>query len=249
MAFSLATILLQAGTVTVDSTAAMADSIVNSAPVQEVTKVVVEEFSVLDLLGKGGYVMYPIGFLFAAAVFLFIERYLYIRKTAKLDENFLHTINDMLQAGNVQGAINFCKATSYPIAKLLEKGLSRLGSPIRDIEAAIENKAKVEIYNMEKNLGILSAIARIAPMFGFLGTVTGMIRTFHNISISNKIDISTIAGGIYEKMVTSASGLIVGIIAYVLYTLLTTMIDRTINKMEITAIDFLDILHKPASKS
>jgi len=243
MAFSLATILLQAG-VTVDSlSSAVADSIVNaSGPVQEVTKVVVEEFSVLDLLGKGGYVMYPIGFLFAAAVFLFIERYLYIRKTAKLDENFLHTINDMLQAGNVQGAINFCKATSYPIAKLLEKGLSRLGSPIRDIEAAIENKAKVEIYNMEKNLGILSAIA-------FLGTVTGMIRTFHNISISNKIDISTIAGGIYEKMVTSASGLIVGIIAYVLYTLLTTMIDRTINKMEITAIDFLDILHKPASKS
>jgi biopolymer transport protein ExbB len=250
MAFSLATILLQAG-VTVDSlSSAVADSIVNaSGPVQVVTKVVTEEFSVIDLLGKGGYVMYPIGFLFAAAVFLFIERYLYIRKTAKLDENFLHTINDMLQAGNVQGAINFCKATSYPIAKLLEKGLSRLGSPIRDIEAAIENKAKVEIYNMEKNLGILSAIARIAPMFGFLGTVTGMIRTFHNISISNKIDISTIAGGIYEKMVTSASGLIVGIIAYVLYTLLTTMIDRTINKMEITAIDFLDILHKPASKS
>jgi biopolymer transport protein ExbB len=234
MALSLATILLQAG-VTVDSlSSAVADSIVNaSGRVQEVTKVVVEEFSVLDLLGKGGYVMYPIGFLFAAAVFLFIERYLYIRKTA----------------GNVQGAINFCKATSYPIAKLLEKGLSRLGSPIRDIEAAIENKAKVEIYNMEKNLGILSAIARIAPMFGFLGTVTGMIRTFHNISISNKIDISTIAGGIYEKMVTSASGLIVGIIAYVLYTLLTTMIDRTINKMEITAIDFLDILHKPASKA
>jgi biopolymer transport protein ExbB len=120
MAFSLATILLQAASVTVDSTALMADSIVNSTPVQEVTKVVVEEFSVLDLLGKGGYVMYPIGFLFAAAVFLFIERYLYIRKTAKLDENFLHTIHDMLQAGNVQGAINFCKATSYPIAKLLE---------------------------------------------------------------------------------------------------------------------------------
>jgi biopolymer transport protein ExbB len=98
---------------------------------------------------------------------------LYIRKTARLDEDFLHKINDMLQAGNVQGAINFCKSTSFPIAKLLEKGLSRLGSPIRDIEAAIENKAKVEIYNMEKNLGILSAIARIAPMFGFLGTVTG----------------------------------------------------------------------------
>lgn len=247
MAFSLTTILLQAGTQIVDSTAQVVDTVANSAVVQQTTKVA-EDFSVIDLLSKGGYVMYPIGFLFAAAVFLFIERYLYIRKTAKLDENFLHTINDMLVAGNVQSAVTYCKNSQYPIAKLLEKGLGRLGSPIRDIETAIENKAKVEIYNMEKNLGILSAIARIAPMFGFLGTVTGMIRTFHNISISNKIDISTIAGGIYEKMVTSASGLIVGIIAYVLYTLLLTMIDRTINKMEITAIDFLDILHKPASK-
>ncbi|RVU26461.1 MotA/TolQ/ExbB proton channel family protein [Sandaracinomonas limnophila] len=247
MAFSLTTILLQAGSQIVDSTAQVVDTVANSAVVQQTTKVA-EDFSVIDLLSKGGYVMYPIGILFAGAVFLFIERYLYIRKTAKLDENFLHTINDMLVAGNVQSAVTYCKNSQYPIAKLLEKGLGRLGSPIRDIETAIENKAKVEIYNMEKNLGILSAIARIAPMFGFLGTVTGMIRTFHNISISNKIDISTIAGGIYEKMVTSASGLIVGIIAYVLYTLLLTMIDRAINKMEITAIDFLDILHKPASK-
>ena len=208
-----------------------------------------EEFTILSLLEKGGYVMYPILFLFSAAVFLFIERYLYIRKTTKIDENFLHNINELLLAGNIQAAITYCKNSKFPIANMLERGLGRLGSPIREIESAIENKAKLEIYNMEKNLGILSSIARIAPMFGFLGTVTGMIRTFHNISISNKIDISTIAGGIYEKMVTSASGLIVGIIAYVLYTLLTTMIDRTINKMEITAIDFLDILHKPASKA
>ena len=208
-----------------------------------------EEFTILSLLEKGGYVMYPILFLFSVAIFLFIERYLYIRKTTKIDENFLHNINELLLAGNIQAAITYCKNSKFPIANMLERGLGRLGSPIREIESAIENKAKLEIYNMEKNLGILSSIARIAPMFGFLGTVTGMIRTFHNISTSNKIEISTIASGIYEKMVTSASGLIVGIIAYVLYTLLTTMIDRTINKMEITAIDFLDILHKPASKA
>ena len=192
--------------------------------------------------------MYPILFLFTAALFLFIERYLYIRKTSRIDENFLHNINELLLAGNIQGAITYCKNSKFPIANLLERGLGRLGSPIREIEGAIENKAKLEIYNMEKNLGILSSIARIAPMFGFLGTVTGMIRTFHNISTSNKIEISTIASGIYEKMVTSASGLIVGIIAYVMYTLLTTMIDRSINKMEIVAIDFIDLLHKPANK-
>lgn len=206
------------------------------------------EFTVLSLLEKGGYVMYPILFLFTVALFLFIERYLYIRKTSRIDENFLHNINELLLAGNIQGAITYCKNSKFPIANLLERGLGRLGSPIREIEGAIENKAKLEIYNMEKNLGILSSIARIAPMFGFLGTVTGMIRTFHNISTSNKIEISTIASGIYEKMVTSASGLIVGIIAYVMYTLLTTMIDRSINKMEIVAMDFIDLLHKPANK-
>lgn len=207
-----------------------------------------EEFTVLSLLEKGGYVMYPILFLFSVALFLFIERYLYIRKTTKIDENFLHNINELLVAGNIQGAIAYCKNSKFPIANMLERGLGRLGSPIREIESAIENKAKLEIYNMEKNLGLLSSIARIAPMFGFLGTVTGMIRTFHNISTSNKIEISTIASGIYEKMVTSASGLIVGIIAYVMYTLLTTMIDRSINKMEIVAMDFIDLLHKPAKK-
>ncbi len=208
----------------------------------------VEEFTVLSLLEKGGYVMYPILFLFTVALFLFIERYLYIRKTSRIDENFLHNINELLLAGNIQGAITYCKNSKFPIANLLERGLGRLGSPIREIEGAIENKAKLEIYNMEKNLGSLSSIARIAPMFGFSGTVTGMIRTFHNISTSNKIEISTIASGIYEKMVTSASGLIVGIIAYVMYTLLTTMIDRSINKMEIVAMDFIDLLHKPANK-
>ena len=207
-----------------------------------------EEFTVLSLLEKGGYVMYPILFLFSVALFLFIERYLYIRKTTKIDENFLHNINELLVAGNIQAAVAYCKNSKFPIANLLERGLGRLGSPIREIESAIENKAKLEIYNMEKNLGLLSSIARIAPMFGFLGTVTGMIRTFHNISTSNKIEISTIASGIYEKMVTSASGLIVGIIAYVMYTLLTTMIDRSINKMEIVAMDFIDLLHKPAKK-
>ena len=126
-----------------------------------------EEFTILSLLEKGGYVMYPILFLFSVAIFLFIERYLYIRKTTKIDENFLHNINELLLAGNIQAAVTYCKNSKFPIANMLERGLGRLGSPIREIESAIENKAKLEIYNMEKNLGILSSIARIAPMFGF----------------------------------------------------------------------------------
>ncbi len=231
-------ILLQTNVISPDS---VTTSLANGATKAD------QEMNILNLLEKGGWVMIPIFILFAIALFLFLERYFYIRKTARLDNNFLFSIREMLYVGNVQGAIAYCKNSQFPIARLLEKGLNRLGSPIRDIETAIENTARVEIYNMEKNLGFLSAIAKIAPMFGFLGTVSGMIRTFHNISVANKIDISTIASGIYEKMVTSATGLMVGIIAYFFYTILTTMIDRAVNKMEVTAIDFLDILHKPAS--
>ncbi|MDI9873451.1 MULTISPECIES: MotA/TolQ/ExbB proton channel family protein [Bacteroidota] len=235
---TLLSILLQTTTFEPDTT---------STTVTTVTKVG-EDLNLFGLLEKGGWVMIPIFVLFFIALFLFVERYRYISKTSRLDNTFLFSIKEMLYAGNIQGAINYCKTSPFPIARLLEKGLNRIGSPMRDIENAIENSARVEIYNMEKNLGILSAIAKIAPMFGFLGTVSGMIRTFHNISVANKIDISTIASGIYEKMVTSATGLMVGIIAYFFYTILTTMIDRTVNKMEVTAIDFLDILHKPASK-
>jgi biopolymer transport protein ExbB len=204
--------------------------------------------SPLDLLMKGGFIMLPIGFLFVLSLYLFFERYLYIRRTSKLDNNFLFTIREMLYNGNVAGALAFAKASAFPIARLLEKGINRLGSPIRDIENAIENTAKVEIYNMEKNLGILSAIAAIAPMFGFLGTVTGMIRSFHDISLANDINIGIISSGIYEKMITSATGLIVGIIAHIFYTILMAMIDRNVNKMEVTAIDFMDILYKPVGK-
>lgn len=224
-------------TTAVDSTAV---NLANSAASQAI--------SPLDLIMKGGFIMIPIAVLFILALYIFFERYLYIKRTSKLDNNFLFTIREMLFNGNVQGALAFSKASQFPIARLLEKGINRLGSPIRDIENAIENTAKVEIYNMEKNLGILSAIAAIAPMFGFLGTVTGMIRSFHDISLANDINIGIISSGIYEKMITSATGLIVGIIAHVFYTILMAMIDRNVNKMEVTAIDFMDILYKPVGK-
>ncbi len=225
-----------------NATAQVSDAIANTA------STVSKDIAPIDLIMKGGFIMIPIGILFVVSVFLFFERYLYIKKTSKLDSNFLYTIREMLYSNNVAGALNFAKASNFPIARLLEKGINRLGSPIRDIENAIENTAKVEIYNMEKNLSLLSAIAAIAPMFGFLGTVTGMIRSFHDISIANDINIGIISSGIYEKMITSACGLIVGIIAHVFYTILMTMIDRNVNKMEVTAIDFMDILYKPVAK-
>ncbi|MES2730599.1 MAG: MotA/TolQ/ExbB proton channel family protein [Bacteroidota bacterium] len=204
-----------------------------------------QELKLFDLLLKGGFVMIPLLILSLVSVYLFVERYLYIKKASYMEPNFLNNIKDKLRNENVKGAVELCHDSKFPIARLIEKGLSRLGSPIRDVESAIENTARVEIYQMEKNLNILAAVAAIAPMFGFLGTVAGMIRAFYNISLADNISIGIIASGIYEKMVTSATGLIVGVIAHMLFTYLTTMIDRNVNRMEVTAIDFMDILHKP----
>lgn len=204
-----------------------------------------DELSLFNLLVKGGYVMIPILFLSVISVYLFVERYLYIKKSGRLDSYFLTHIDQQLKEGNIKGAIAYCDKSDYTIAKMLQKGLYRLGSPMRDIESAIEYMANVEIAKMEKNLSFLSAIAAIAPMLGFLGTVTGMIKSFHSISITDNISISIIAGGIYEKMVTSGAGLVVGIIAHILYVYLNNMIDRTITDMEMKTIEFMDILHKP----
>ena len=204
-----------------------------------------EGLNAVDLLMKGGPVMIPIGLLSMAAIYIFVERFLYINRAGKLDPTFLSRIKELLYKADIGSAIEFCRKTDYPIARLMERGLLRVGQDIRDIESAIESTARVEVYNMERNLSILSAIAAIAPMFGFLGTVLGMIKAFYNISISDNISIGIIAGGMYEKMVTSASGLIVGVMAYILYTFLNAKIDRVVNKMEVTAIEFLDLLHKP----
>ena len=206
-----------------------------------------EGLSAYDLLMKGGPVMIPIFILSFTALFLFIERVLYISRAGRVDPNLLSEIRKRLFEGNVKAALDYCAKSELPVARLIEKGLMRMGSPIRDIESAIENTGRVEIYKMEKNVSILSAIAAIAPMFGFLGTVLGMIKAFYNISISDNISIGIIASGIYEKMITSASGLIVGVVAYIMYTYLNTMIDRAIHRMELAAIDFMDLLHKPVA--
>jgi biopolymer transport protein ExbB len=204
-----------------------------------------QELKLFDLLMKGGVVMIPLLLLSIISLTLFLERYRYIQKASYMEPNFLNNIKDRLRDEDIRGALEVCHRSTFPIARLIEKGLSRIGSPMRDVENAIENTARVEIYKMEKNLSILAAIAAIAPMFGFLGTVVGMIRAFYNISLADNISIGIIASGIYEKMVTSAAGLIIGVMAHIFFTYLMTMIDRNVNKMEVTAIDFMDILHKP----
>ena len=170
-----------------------------------------QALNLLDLILKGGWVMVPIGILSVIAVFLMVERYITISRASKVDSGFMANIKAMLMDGKADAALSLCRSTNTPIARLLEKGIKRLGKPIKEIESAVENTGKLEIYKLEKNLSYLGIIAGIAPMFGFVGTISGVIKIFYNISLADNISIGLIAGGLYEKMITSAAGLIVGI--------------------------------------
>lgn len=206
-----------------------------------------EQLDYIELVLKGGIIMIPIAILLIIGLYLTIERWLTIRKARKLDSHFMANIKDMVSSGNIAGAKNLCQRTSTPIARMLEKGISRIGKPMKNIEVAIENVGKLEIYKLEKGLPTLATIAGAAPMIGFLGTVTGMITAFFDMAKSgNNVEIDTLAGGIYEALVTTVAGLIVGIIAYIAYNLLTAAIERVIHKMEGAAVEFLDLLQEPA---
>lgn len=204
-----------------------------------------QQLRLVDLLMKGGVLMIPLAILSVIAVFCFVERYLTISKAGKLEDNFMPMIRDHISSGNIAAARSLSKNTNSPIARMIDKGVQRIGKPIESIEKAMENVGKLEIYKMEKNLVILSIIAGIAPMFGFLGTIAGMIQTFFNISQTSDITLGTIAGGIYVKMVTSATGLIIGLVAFIGYSFLNAQIDKVINKMEAASSEFIDILQEP----
>lgn len=204
-----------------------------------------QQIHLIDMLEKGGVLMIPLGILSLIAVFVFVERAITIAKAGRLPDNFMPMIRDQITTGNMQSARSLAKNTYGPIARMIEKGIQRIGKPIDNIEKSMENVGKLEIYRMEKNLVILSIIAGIAPMFGFLGTIAGMIQTFFTISITSDITLGTIAGGIYVKMVTSATGLIIGIVAFIGYSYLNAQIDKVVNKMEGASAEFIDILQEP----
>ena len=228
----------QAGT-TVADTLANAAAPIAAAPVEE------KSISLWEMASKGGPILIPIGILSVLALFIFFERLFVVLKASKLDMNFMNQIKDYVNSGNVEAARMLCRNTHSPVARMIEKGIMRLGKPVREIEAAIENTGKLEIYKLERNLGFLGTIAGIAPMFGFLGTIFGVIKIFYQISLQNSLEIDTISGGLYVKMISSGSGLLVGMIAYAAYHYLTFMIDRVINKMEVNAVEFIDLLEEP----
>ncbi|MBS1917175.1 MAG: MotA/TolQ/ExbB proton channel family protein [Bacteroidetes bacterium] len=201
--------------------------------------------SLWDLLEKGGILMIPLALLFVIAVYVFIERILYIKKASKIDENFMNVIRDNIVTGNVTAARSLAKNTNNPVARIIDKGIQRIGKPIDSIEKSMENVGKLEMYKMERNLNILSLIAGIAPMFGFLGTIFGMFQLFFKLASTGEFTIQSMADGIYTKLITSAVGLIIGLLAYIAYNYLNTQIDKTANKMEAASAEFVDILQEP----
>ncbi|MFD1142326.1 MotA/TolQ/ExbB proton channel family protein [Larkinella insperata] len=226
-------ILLQVpttGTSAVDSTAA-------AAPAQSM--------QLFDLVAKGGWVMIPISILFFLTLYLIIERWLFIRSNTRVDDNFIDNVKDMVMQGNIKSAESFCKNQRNSIGRIFEKAVGRIGSPIKDIEGTLETVGQIELSRLERNLGYLGIIAGIAPMLGFIGTISGIIRIFYDISLSDNISVGIIAGGLYEKMITSGAGLIVGVIAYTGYHLLNMLIEKFTLKLEINSFEFMEVLQKP----
>lgn len=180
------------------------------------------------------------------AVWIFIERWFTIRSVVKEDEKVMQHLRANITSGNLSTVQSICAGSDTPLARMVEKGISRLGRPMPEIENAIENVGRVETFRLEKKINYLSLIARLAPMFGFLGTIMGVIKIFYDISLTDNLSIGVISSGLYQKMLTSAGGLLVGIIAFVGYYFLTMMLDEEVNKLERSSIEFMDILHSPA---
>ena len=205
------------------------------------------DLSIFELIMKGGAVMYPIILLSLVTVYLLTERYLYIRSVTKGRKDLMTHIKRYLLAGDIKGAKAFAAQENSAISKIIASGLDHVGKPVKEIETMIELSANIEIADMEKNTGYLGIIAGIAPMLGFIGTISGIIRIFYNISLSDNISIGIIAGGLYEKMITSGSGLIVGVIAYSGYHLINQRIGKFAREMQKDVFDFMRSILSPAS--
>jgi len=209
-----------------------------------------EQLSYFDLAVKGGWVMIPIAILSIVAVYIFIERYMAIRSASKIDVNFMNRIKDYIHDGKIEAAMALCQSTHNPVARMIEKGISRLGRPLSDINAAIQNVGQIEVYKLEKGLTMLGSCASISPMLGFFGTVLGMVKTFMDMSSAgSSIDIGILSKGIYIALITTVGGLMVGIPAYFAYNYLVGRIEEMVNRLEGYTMEFMDLLYEPARKN
>ena len=210
-----------------------------------------QSLSILDLLISGGVAgMIVIGLLFIllfVAVYIYFERFFAIKSASKFDATFMRKIKEQISKGNTSAAQAICDEADSPVSRLTEKGISRISRPLEDVDTAIENAGRLEVYKLEKNVSILATVAGAAPMIGFLGTVIGMVLAFHQLATSSgQADMGNLAEGIYTAMTTTVAGLIVGIIAYIGYNHLVVKTDKVVHQMEATAMDFLDLLNEPA---
>jgi biopolymer transport protein ExbB len=203
--------------------------------------------SLWELAMKGGWILAVLGVFSIIAVYIFLERFLAINRASQEDYNFMNNIRDFIHDGRIDAAQALCKSTRSPIARMIEKGVQRIGKPLNDINAAIENVGKLEVSKLEKNIATLATIAGAGPMIGFLGTVIGMVRAFYDMSMAgNNIDIALLSSGIYQAMITTIGGLIVGIIAYICYNVLVARIEKLVFILEARATEFMDLLYEPA---
>lgn len=206
------------------------------------------EINVIDLAFKGGWIMVVLLLLSLMAGYIFIQRLLIIRRAGKEDQNFMNRIKDYIHEGKVDSALNLCRSTNTPSARMIEKGITRLGRPMNDVLVAIENVGNLEIAKLEKGFPLIATTAAGAPMLGFLGTVTGMVRAFFDMAnAGTNVDVSLLSGGIYEALVTTVGGLVVGIITLFAYNYLVSQVDNVVNKMEARTMEFMDLLNEPAN--
>ncbi|MGO1244382.1 MAG: MotA/TolQ/ExbB proton channel family protein [Sphingobacterium sp.] len=223
---------------TVDTLNSVPQQVIDLAPAQD-------NLSLIEMLMRGGWIMIPIIFLLFLGLVIFFERYLTIRKASRADTGLLSQIKSNVMSGRLDAAIAVCRSSNSALSRMLQKGLLRVGRPIKDIEGSIENAGKLEVSKLEKNINILGIVAGIAPMLGFVGTIFGVIQIFREVEIAGGIDIGTVSGGLYVKMISSASGLTVGILAYIGYHILNMMVERLILRMETDAVEFIDLLDEP----
>ena len=203
--------------------------------------------SLWELAKEGGWIMVVLAIFSVIAVYIFSERFITINKASKRDDNFMNVIRECMIEGKLEEAKDLCRQTDTPISRMIEKGISRIGKPLNDIQTAIENVGNLEVSKLEKGVALIGMISGAAPMLGFLGTVTGMIRAFYDMSMAgNNIDIELLSAGIYEAMVTTVGGLFVGILAYIFYNIIVSKIDKVVNLLESKSIEFMDVLNEPA---
>lgn len=208
-----------------------------------------ERITLWDMAMHGGWIMLVLVVLLVLAIYIFVERFIVLTGALKgeTDNVFMNNIRQLVHEGKVDEARQLSRQTATPLGRMIDKGFSRLGRPLPDIQAAIENEGKLEVANLEKRVSLVATVASLGPMIGFLGTVTGMITAFQDMAhAGNNIDISLLSTGIYEAMVTTVGGLIVGIICYFLYNLLVTRINKVVFELEVRANEFMDLLHEPA---